>query len=175
MDLSDIRWKNFHCIEVPEVRFYATYLSTVLNLRVQCKTQNLFGCAIIFHRHYRPPRSVAETQERFCVGATQHHKNCKPQWQMQPIRKHRNMEFLTRRLLLTYFPCVYVIRYCQKVSTCTLFRYCQKVSTCTLFRYCQKVSTCALFRYCQKVSTSTLFYYWEISVEFQWTSLQNLC
>jgi hypothetical protein len=35
MDLIDIRWKNFHLIEVPEVRFYATYFNTALYLRVQ--------------------------------------------------------------------------------------------------------------------------------------------
>ena len=68
--LIDTRWKNFHLIEVPEVRFYATYLNTVLYLRVQCKTQNLYGCAIVFHCLYMPVRCVAETQRRFCVGAT---------------------------------------------------------------------------------------------------------
>jgi len=70
MAVIDIRWTNFHLIEVPEARFYATYMNTVLNVRVQCKTQNLFGCAIIFHCRYMPLRCVAETPESFCVGAT---------------------------------------------------------------------------------------------------------
>jgi len=70
MAVIDIRWKNFYLIEVPEVRFYATYMNTVLNFRVQCKTQNFFGCAIIFHCRYMPPRCVAETPESFFIGAT---------------------------------------------------------------------------------------------------------
>ena len=70
MAVIDIRWKNFHLIEVPEVRFYATYMNTVLDVRVQCKTQNLFGRAIIFHCRYMPLRCVAETPGSLCVGAT---------------------------------------------------------------------------------------------------------
>jgi hypothetical protein len=65
MYLIDICWKNFHLIEVPEGRFYATYFSTVLYVRVHCKIQNLFGCAIIFHCLYMPPRYASEIQEPF--------------------------------------------------------------------------------------------------------------
>jgi len=65
MDLIDIRWKNFHLIEVPEGRFHATYLSTVLYVRVHCKTWKSFGCAIILHCLYMPPRCASETQEPF--------------------------------------------------------------------------------------------------------------
>ena len=86
----DIGWQNFHLIEVPEVRFHAAYLNTILNLRIQYKIENLFRCAVVFHCRYVPPRRVAEAHERFYIRVTcvTSRKLCKAPWQMQPIRTH---------------------------------------------------------------------------------------